>query len=103
MQGLLNYKHTTMKNPFEKKNNTALIALGITGAAAAGAIAYLYLTDNGSSTRNKISHTLSDEIDKLGNIFKDGIKDIASNFISDKTNFSKKTVRAVADHVIKNK
>jgi hypothetical protein len=92
-----------MKNPFAKKNNTALIALGVTGAAAAGAIAYLYLTDNGSNTRNKVSHALTNELDRLTNVFTDGFKDIASGFISDKTNFSKKTVRAVADHFVKNK
>jgi gas vesicle protein len=92
-----------MKNPLVKKNHTVLIALGITGAAAAGAIAYLYLTDNGSSTRDKISDTVSKEIDKLTNVFKDSFKDIASNFISDKTNLPKNAVRAVADHVIKNR
>jgi hypothetical protein len=47
-----------MKNPFKKQNNTALIAIGVTGAAAAGAIAYLYLTDSGSNTRNKLSDSL---------------------------------------------
>jgi gas vesicle protein len=90
-----------MKNPFVKQNNTALIALGITGAAAAGAIAYLYLTDSGNTTRNKISDTISGEIDKLAKTFKDSFKDLASGIISNKTNVSKKTVRAVADHVVK--
>ncbi len=90
-----------MKNPFVKQNNTALIALGITGAAAAGAIAYLYLTDSGNNTRNKISDTISGEIDKLANTFKNSFKDLASGIVSDKTNVSKKTVRAVADHVVK--
>jgi gas vesicle protein len=90
-----------MKNLFVKQNNTALIALGITGAAAAGAIAYLYLTDSGSNTRHKISDTVSGEIDKLAKVFKDSFKDLAAGIISDKTNVSKKTVKAVADHVVK--
>jgi gas vesicle protein len=90
-----------MKNPFVKQNNTALIALGITGAAVAGTIAYLYLTESGNSTRNKISDTLNDEIDKLAKTFKDSFKDLAAGIISDKTNFSKKAVRVVANHVVK--
>jgi hypothetical protein len=90
-----------MKNPFERKNNTALIALGVTGAAAAGAIAYLYLTDSGHSTRNKISDTLADTIDKISHGLKDEFKNIVSGFISDKTNISKKRVKAVADHISK--
>ncbi|WP_214072338.1 YtxH domain-containing protein [Mucilaginibacter sp. dw_454] len=90
-----------MKNPFERKNNTALIALGVTGAAAAGAIAYLYLTDSGHNTRNKISDSLADTIDKISHGLKDEFKNIVSGFISDKTNISKKTVKAVADHVSK--
>ncbi|MCC8426506.1 hypothetical protein [Mucilaginibacter sp. UR6-11] len=90
-----------MKNPFVKKNNTALIALGVTGAAAAGAIAFLYLTKNGSATRDKISNSLNEELDKIGKVFTDSVKDIASNFVSNKTNVSKKTVRAFADHIVK--
>jgi gas vesicle protein len=91
-----------MKNPFVKhNNNAALIALGITGAAAAGAIAYLYLTDSGNNTRDRLSETVSKEIDKLSKTFKDSLKDIAAGFVSDKTPLSKKTVRAVADHVTK--
>lgn len=90
-----------MKNPFVKQNNTALIALGITGAAAAGAIAYLYLTDSGNNTRNKISDTISGEIDKLAETFKNSFKDLAAGIVSDKTHVSKKTVKAVADHLVK--
>jgi gas vesicle protein len=91
-----------MKNPFVKhNNNAALIALGITGAAAAGAIAYLYLTDSGHNTRDKISDNVSKEIDKLTKTFKDSFKDLAAGIISAKTPLSKKTVKAVADHVVK--
>jgi gas vesicle protein len=89
-----------MKNLFEKQNNNAaLIALGIAGAAAAGALAYLYLTDNGSNTREKISDTVSTEVDKLAKTFTETFKDLAAGFISDTTNVSKKAVKSVADHV----
>lgn len=89
-----------MKNPFEKHNNNALlIALGITGAAAAGAIAYLYLTDSGNNTRDKISETVSIEIDKLTKTFKDSLKDIAAGVVSAKTPLSKQTARGIADYV----
>jgi gas vesicle protein len=91
-----------MKNPFVKhNNNAALIVLGITGAAAAGAIAYLYLTDSGNNTRDKISDSVSKEIDKLAKTFRDSFKDIAAGLISDKIPLSKKTVKAIADHVSK--
>ncbi|TSJ43657.1 hypothetical protein FO440_05570 [Mucilaginibacter corticis] len=90
-----------MKNPFVKKNNhNTLIALGVTGAAAAGAIAYLYFTENGTNTRSKLSDAVSGEFDKFSKVLKDGFKDLTANIISDKTNVSKKTVRKVADHVI---
>lgn len=91
-----------MKIPFKKqKNHTALIALGVTGAAAAGAIAYLYFTDSGHNTRNKISDSLSETIDKISHSLKDEFKNIASAFISDKTGVSKRAIKTVADHVSK--
>ncbi len=87
-----------MKNPFVKqRNNNTLIALGITGAAAAGAIAYLYFTENGTNTRSKISDVLSGELDKFSKVLKDSFKDLTASVISDKTNLSKKTVRKIAD------
>ncbi|MDB5158382.1 MAG: hypothetical protein JWR50_3089 [Mucilaginibacter sp.] len=89
-----------MKNPFVKQNNNTLIALGITGAAAAGAIAYLYFTENGTNTRSKLSDAISGELDKFSKVLKDGFKDLTSGIVSDKTNVSKKTVRKVADHVV---
>ena len=94
-------KITIMKNPFAKQNNTALIALSVTGAATAGAIAYLYLIENGTATRGKLSGKLNEEFDSLGKMLKDKFKDIASGIISNKTNISKKTVKAAADHVVK--
>ncbi|NNU34348.1 hypothetical protein HK413_09700 [Mucilaginibacter sp. S1162] len=82
-----------MKNPFVKQNNTALIALGITGAAAAGAIAYLYLTDSGNNTRNKISDSVSGEIDKLAKTFKNSFKDRRQASSVIKPTFQKKRLR----------
>lgn len=89
-----------MKNPFKKqRNNTALIALGVTGAAAAGAIAYLYFTENGNNARHQATDSLSKTIDKIGHSLKDEFKNLASSFISDKTGVAKRTVKRVADHV----
>jgi hypothetical protein len=88
-----------MKNPFVKQNNTTLIALGVTGAAAAGAIAYLYLTESGHTTRGKISNNLSDGWGKLGETLKDTFNGILAGVISDKTPVSKKTAKAVIDHM----
>ena len=90
-----------MKNPFVKRNNTALIALGVTGAAAAGAIAYLYLTDSGNHTRDKITDNLSGSWDKLSKNLKDTFNDLAATFIGDKTPVSKKTAKAMIEHVNK--
>ncbi len=41
-----------MKNPFKKKDNTAIIAAVAVASLAAGAVAYLFLTDNGSDLRS---------------------------------------------------
>ncbi|HWZ35715.1 MAG TPA: hypothetical protein VNW51_06115 [Mucilaginibacter sp.] len=87
-----------MKNPFKKKrNNTALIALGVTGAAAAGAIAYLYLTDGGNNARNKMSDSLSHNFDRVCHSLKDEFKNFAAAFISAKTGISKRAEKTVAD------
>lgn len=94
-------KKLLKKNPFKKRNNTPLIVLGVTGAAAAGAIAYLYLTDSGANARNKVTDSLSQTFDRIGHSLKDEFKNIASAFVSDKTGVSKRTVKAVADHVSK--
>ena len=80
-----------MKNPFVKeKDNTALIVSIAAGAIAAGAIAYLFMTDSGVSVREKLSESI-----------KEVLKDAASDIVSKKTSISKKTVKAVADHVVK--
>jgi gas vesicle protein len=93
-------KKLLKKNPFKKhKNHTALIALSVTGAAAAGAIAYLYMTDSGNNARHKMTDSLSQTFDRIGHSLKDEFKNIASAFISDKSGVSKGNVKAVADNI----
>ena len=77
-----------MKNPFEKEDHTGLVILVAAAAVTAGALAYLYLTEDGGEMRESIKHKL-----------KDTAKDIASGVISEKIGVKKKTVKAVADHV----
>lgn len=77
-----------MKNLFEKQENSGLIALVAIGAAAAGVLAYLYLTEGGGEVRSTVKQKL-----------KDMAKDLASGVISDKTGIGKDTVRKAADQV----
>ena len=53
------YKPYTMKNPFAKENNSALMISVAVGSAIAGAAAYLFLTENGSNTRRSITDRLA--------------------------------------------
>ena len=79
-----------MKAIFKENNNTAL-ALSIAGGAiTAGAAAYLFFTKSGASFRANLFHKLKDEA-----------KNKATGIVSDKTGIGKKTVKKVADHVIK--
>lgn len=81
-----------MKNPLVKQDHTFLIASVAVGAIASGAFAWLYLTNSGADARKEIAAK-----------FKELAKEIASDFISKKTNISKKTIKAVADHFVKTK
>ena len=47
-----------MKNPFEKNDHKVLIAGIVIGAAAAGAAAYLLLTDHGAELRSELGAQL---------------------------------------------
>jgi DNA-directed RNA polymerase subunit M/transcription elongation factor TFIIS len=49
-----------MKNPFEKEDNSLVIAAVAIGAIAAGAIAYLYTTRYGSIFRNKVNEKVEE-------------------------------------------
>ncbi|MDB5144557.1 MAG: hypothetical protein JWQ66_3270 [Mucilaginibacter sp.] len=44
-----------MKNPFEKNDHKLLIAGIVIGSAAAGAVAYLFLTETGSQVRQQLT------------------------------------------------
>jgi len=78
-----------MKNPFEKQDNSGLIAAIFIGSIAAGALAYLYLTENGDHLRGDLKKK-----------FKEKAKDVAAGAISKKTGLSKKLLKKVADHVV---
>jgi len=79
-----------MKNPFEKKDNTLLIATVLAGAAIAGTLTYLYLTKSGATALKAGKHRL-----------KEKGKDVTAAVISAKTGVKKKTVKKVANHVVK--
>jgi hypothetical protein len=80
----------TMKRLFEKEDHTGLI-IGIAFGVTAGiGLGWLYLTKTGAESRKQIS-------DKL----KDGISDLAANFIEKKTNISKNAAKVATDAVIK--
>lgn len=44
-----------MKNPFEKNDHKVLIAGIVIGSVAAGAAAYLFLTETGASVRQQLA------------------------------------------------
>jgi hypothetical protein len=78
-----------MKNPFQKENNSGLIATVVIGGIAAAALAYLFLTEEGEKVLESLKHKVKD----IG-------KDMASGVVSDKTGISKKTVKKVADTAV---
>lgn len=53
------YKIYCMKNPFEKNDHRILIGGVIAGSVIAGAAAYLFLTETGSSVRRQVADSLS--------------------------------------------
>jgi hypothetical protein len=79
-----------MKNPFEKDNHTGLIVAAAILTVAAGAAAFLFLTEKGEDTRK----SLKKQIKKIA-------KDAAVEAIHKKTKIAKKAVKAVADHIVK--
>ncbi len=78
-----------MKNPFAKKqDHTFLIASIAIGALAAGAVAYLFLTDDGADNRKKLERSI-----------KKSFKKAAADVVEQKTILSKKAAKVVADHL----
>jgi hypothetical protein len=79
-----------MKNPFEKDNNKTIILAGAVVSLALAGAAFLFFSDKGKRTRKGLKKKLK------------GIaKDAAVNAISKKAKLNKKTVKAVADQVLK--
>jgi hypothetical protein len=79
-----------MKNPFKKKDDTVLIVTLFACAVIAGTFAFLYLTESGAAARKSLKHKLKEEG-----------RDLAAGVISDRTGIKKKTLKKVADHVVK--
>ncbi|MGY3215048.1 hypothetical protein [Mucilaginibacter sp. HD30] len=77
-----------MKNPFKKKNNTAIIATIAVASIAAGAVAYLFLTESGSNVRSGLKKKI-----------KSIAKDAAVDAIAKHTRIPKKVAKAAAAHV----
>lgn len=79
-----------MKNPFKKNDHTVLIAGIAIASAAAGALAYLYLSESGNKTRKSLKKKV-----------KEIAKNAAAEVIQKKAIFSKKTSEALAGEVVK--
>lgn len=74
-----------MKNPFEKDNKTILIVAAAIVSAAAGAIAFLFLTEKGINARKVLKKKI-----------KSMAKNAAVDAVSKKTKIKKKPIEAVA-------
>ncbi|MGF7041038.1 hypothetical protein [Mucilaginibacter lappiensis] len=79
-----------MRNPFKKDNHIALIGAIVIGTVAAGAIAFLFLTEIGNDTRKSLKKKV-----------KSFAKDAAADVISKKNKIKKKVVNAAANHGVK--
>jgi gas vesicle protein len=65
-----------MKNPFERNDHRILIGGVIAGSVIAGAAAYLFLTETGSSVRRQVT----DRIDRLKeSIFGNGVEPVVES------------------------
>jgi gas vesicle protein len=79
-----------MKNPLKKSDHTVLIAGIAIASVAAGALAYLFLSESGNETRKSLKKKI-----------KEIAKNAATDVIQKKAKFSKKTSEAVADEAVK--
>jgi gas vesicle protein len=75
-----------MKNPFKKSDHTVLIAGIAIASVAAGALAYLFLSESGEETRKN----LKKKITQIA-------KDAATEIINQKDKLSKKASDVVAE------
>jgi len=78
-----------MKNPFKKNDHTVLIAGIAIASVAAGALAYLYLSESGHKTRKSLKK-------KVKEIAKKATADV----IQKKAGFSKKTSKALTEQAV---
>ena len=79
-----------MKISFKRDDHTVLIAAIAIASIAAGAFAFLYLTEKGKDARKGLKKKI-----------KSIAKDAAVDAVSKKTKVSKKALKEVADHVAK--
>ena len=79
-----------MKNPFKKSDHTVLIAGIAIASVAAGALAYLFLSESGNEARKILKKKI-----------KEIAKDTATDIIQKKAKLSKKASVAVADEAVK--
>ena len=77
-----------MKNRLEKDTHTGLVAGLVIGGVVAAGLAYLFFTEDGEATLERLKHKV-----------KDMAKDLAAGVISDKTGVSKPTVKNAEDIV----
>jgi gas vesicle protein len=80
----------TMKNPFEKEDNSGLYIGIAIGAAAGIALGYLFLTDKGAQYRRQLRRAV-----------KEKVSDRAAEIIDKKTIVPKKAAKVATDAVIK--
>lgn len=89
-----------MKNPFEKDNSNLVVPI-IIGAAAAAAIAYLFVTESGAETRNRIADSVDKGWDTLKkkipaekiSELKDKVSDTVSSIIGSSENNNEATAQ----------
>jgi len=78
-----------MKNPFAKNDNSALIGSIAAGAALAGGLAWLLLTDSGGKA-----------LESWKTALKEKGKDFVANLASDQTGVSKKITKPAVEAVV---
>ncbi|UOE47912.1 hypothetical protein MTO98_26225 [Mucilaginibacter sp. SMC90] len=78
-----------MKNPFEQKDSSALIDAIVAGAALAGGLVWLFLTESGGQA-----------LESWKTALKENGKDFAAELASDKTGVSKDITKPAVETVV---
>ena len=90
-----------MKNPFEKNDHKVLIAGIIIGSVAAGAAAYLFLTETGTSVRGQLAGHFNRMRDAfLGNEPEPVAEDHSTDYLKHKTKAPKTDREKLLKHEI---